>query len=53
MIGMPTQLQDMGVLVPHFLMMRDGRIIPVADRMWEKAGGNRDNMIDIVFGFIT
>jgi transglutaminase-like putative cysteine protease len=50
---MPEQLQDMGVLVPHFLMMRDGRIIPVADRMWEKAGGNRDKMIDIVFEFIT
>lgn len=50
---MPEQLQDMGVLVPHFLMMRDPRVMPVADRMWEKAGGKRDKMLDIVFEFIT
>ena len=49
----PESLADIGVLVPHFLLMRDPRVIPVADRMWEKAGGNRDKMIDIVFEFIT
>jgi len=51
-IGMPTQLQDMGVLVPHFLMMRDPMILPVADRMWAKNGTN-DGYIETVFSFIT
>ena len=50
---MPENLADIGVLVPHFLLMRDPRVMPVADRMWEKAGGDRDGMIEIVFDFIT
>lgn len=50
---MPENLADMGVIVPHFLLMRDPRIVPVADKMWEKAGGDQDRMIETVFDFIT
>jgi len=49
----PESLADIGVLVPHFLLMRDPRVIPVADKMWEKAGGDRDGMIEIAFEFVT
>jgi len=53
MQSVPEKLADIGVLVPHFLLMRDPRIVPVADKMWEKAGGDRDKMIEIAFNFIT
>jgi len=49
----PENLQDLGVLVPHFLLMRDARIVPLADKMWEKSGRNNDKMIEIAFDFIT
>lgn len=49
----PENLQDLGVLVPHFLLMRDARIIPLADKMWEKSGHSNDKMIEIAFDFIT
>ena len=49
----PQNLQDLGVLVPHFLLMRDGRIIPLADKMWEKGGKSNDGMIEVAFDFIT
>jgi transglutaminase-like putative cysteine protease len=52
-VTVPENLADIGVAVPHFLLMRDPRVVPVADRMWEKAGGDQDKMIDIVFDFIT
>jgi len=44
---------DIGVLVPHFLMMRDSRVIPIADKLWEKSGKNKDMFIDNTFDFIT
>ena len=47
----PESLANIGVLVPHFLMMRDARILPVADRMWEKSGGDTDRYIETVFQF--
>lgn len=33
--------------------MRDSRIIPLADKMWEKSGHSNDKMIEIAFDFIT
>lgn len=44
---------DIGVLVPHFLMMRDPRVIPIADKLWEKSGNNKDKFIVDTFEFIT
>ena len=49
----PQNLQDLGVLVPHFLLMRDARIVPLADKMWEKSGNKNDGMIETAFGFVT
>lgn len=43
---------DIGVIVPHFLIMRDPRIIPFLDKMWAKSG-SKDAFIKNYFDFIT
>ena len=49
----PKSLADVGVLVPHFLLMRDGRILPFANKMWEKSEKDQDRYIENTFEFIT
>lgn len=42
-----------GQVVPHFLLMRDSRILPYAEKIWQKSGGDIDKFILGVFDFVT
>ena len=42
-----------GQFVPHFLLLRDSRILPLADELWNKAGKDQDRFVEIVFDYIT
>ena len=42
-----------GQIVPHFFLMRDSRIIPLADSLWQKAGKRPDRYTEAVFEYVT
>jgi transglutaminase-like putative cysteine protease len=44
---------DIGVIVPHFMIMRDPRIVPFIDRMWAKSGNDETKFIESFFNFVT
>lgn len=44
---------DLGVLVPHWLLMRDARILPLARELWRAAGGDRDRYVIEVHEWVT
>ena len=48
---MSPQLQ--GVLVPHWLLMRDPRVEPFAAKRWVEARGDPDRFIEVSFEWIT
>lgn len=42
-----------GQFVPHFFLMRDSRVIPLADKIWERSGKRKDRYTESVFEYIT
>jgi len=42
-----------GQFVPHFLLLRDSRILPLADELWKKSGKDPDRFVEEVFEYIT
>jgi len=42
-----------GQFTPHFLVMRDSRIIPYADAIWKQSGEDPDTYVEKVFEFVT
>ena len=42
-----------GQFVPHFLLLRDSRVLPIAEDLWKKSGGDQDKYTELVFDHIT
>lgn len=42
-----------GQFVPHFLVMRDSRILPLTDKLWLKSGQDPDKYTEEVFEYVT